>query len=281
MSVTIKPKAIVAAIAAIISISGAQLASAATVYTETNRVAGNEVQTYHTSYDGSLVQTGSIATGGRGTDNGLGSQGAVVLTRSGRLLFAVNAGSDDVSAFAVTPRGLVWVDRIASGGSRPISLTVHADLLYVLNAGGEGNIAGFRIMGNGRLKAIPGSIKPLSSSNAAPAQIEFDREGDVLVVTEKATNRISVYGIEDDLPVGPTALPSVGATPFGFEFDRHNNLLVSEAFGGAAGASALSSYDLDMYPLALETISGSVPTNQTAACWVVPVSYTHLTLPTM
>jgi hypothetical protein len=49
----------------------------------------------------------------------------------------------------------------------------------------------------------------------------------------------------------------------------HNNLLVSEAFAGAANASAISSYDFDDKPLSLESISASVPAHQTAACWVV------------
>jgi 6-phosphogluconolactonase len=242
---------------------------AATVYTETNRVAGNEIQIYRSGADGSLALTGSVATGGRGTDAGLGSQGAIALSGNGRWLFAVNAGSNEISAFAVTPRGLTLVDKVDSDGERPISLTVHHDVLYVLNAGGSGNIAGFNVLDNGRIRAIPGSTRPLGSAASAPAQIAFDRDGETLVVSEKATNSFSIYGVDDDLPVGPTVVPSVGKTPFGFEFDRHDNVLVSEAFGGAANASALSSYDLDKFPLSLEAISASIPTRQTAACWVV------------
>ena len=64
-----------------------------------------------------------------------------------------------------------------------------------------------------------------------------------------------------------TSYASAGTTPFGFAFDNHGHLIVSEAFGGAAGAAAASSYDFDGgVP---EVISASVPTNQTAACWIV------------
>ena len=125
--------------------------------------------------------------------------------------------------------------------------------------------------GYGRLRAIPQSVRPLSSATAGAAQISFSRDGETLVVTEKATNKISTYRVDDGRVSGPTVHASHGATPFGFAFDRRGDLLVSEAFGGAANASALSSYELDDEDDSgsLELISGSVATNQTAACWVV------------
>jgi 6-phosphogluconolactonase (cycloisomerase 2 family) len=46
-------------------------------------------------------------------------------------------------------------------------------------------------------------------------------------------------------------------------------LIVSEAFGGAANASALSSYEIDGGTFPLEVVSGTIGTQQTAACWVV------------
>jgi 6-phosphogluconolactonase len=91
----------------------------------------------------------------------------------------------------------------------------------------------------------------------------------VLVVTEKATNTISTYVVEDDgLTEGPQPQASVGKTPFGFAFSQRGTLVVSEAFGGAAGASALSSYDVSESG-ELEVVNASVGTSQTAACWVV------------
>lgn len=269
MSSAVRRTVTLAALAVMVSMAFTSMSLAATVYTETNSAAGNEVQVYRTGHDGTLTWVHSVATGGRGTDAGLGSQGALALAKNGRWLFVVNAGSNDISAFAVTSRGLTWIDRVSSGGIKPVSLALHGDLLYALNAGDSGNISGFRILWNGHLQALPDSTRPLSSTTADAPQVGFDRDGDVLVVTEKATNKISVYGIDDDVPVGPTVLPSNGMTPFGFAFDRHNNLIVSEAFGGAANASAVSSYDLDEFPLSLDTISASVPVKQTAACWVV------------
>ena len=61
--------------------------------------------------------------------------------------------------------------------------------------------------------------------------------------------------------------PSSGQTPFGFAFGKRDQLFVSEAFGGAPDASAVSSYRVDEDG-GLETISASVGTTETAACWV-------------
>src|SRR2546430_2718105 len=86
------------------------------VYTLTNQVAGNAVAVFNRSADGTLTAAGTIATGGTGTGAGLGSQGAVALSDDGRRLFAVNAGSNDVSVFDVGPAGLSLAGRTASGG---------------------------------------------------------------------------------------------------------------------------------------------------------------------
>src|SRR3989441_7842489 len=132
------------------------------VYTLTNQVAGNAVAVFDRAADGTLTAAGTSATGGTGTGGGLGSQGAVALSDDGRRLFAVNAGSNDVSVFDVGPAGLSLASRTASGGTLPISLTVHGNVLYVLNAGGNGNISGFTISTTGGLNALP-SPTPLLS----------------------------------------------------------------------------------------------------------------------
>jgi 6-phosphogluconolactonase (cycloisomerase 2 family) len=93
-------------------------------------------------------------------------------------------------------------------------------------------------------------------------------DGELLVVTEKASNMIDTYIVDEDgRATGPSVHPSSGATPFGFAFGKHGDLVVSEA-NGVPGGSAASSYDIDEDG-ALELITGSAPTNQGAACWVV------------
>ena len=233
------------------------------VYTLMNLTSGNAVAIFARAADGTLTAAGTVATGGTGTGSGLGSQGAVVLSADGRWLFAVNAGSYDVSIFRVSPAGLALTSRIPSGGVQPVSSTVHGNLLYVLNGGGSGNIAGFALDANGGAAAIPGSRRALSGSAVGPAQVAFSRDGRSLVVTEKNTNSIDVYAVgPDGSATGPTTYASAGGTPFGFAFGLRDELLVSEAAGTA------SSYLLGSGG-SLTVVSGAVSTQQGAPCWLV------------
>lgn len=234
------------------------------VYTLTNEAAGNRVLAWNRATNGSLSPAGSYATGGQGSGNGLGSQGALILSPNNRFLFAVNAGSNDISVFAVGADGLTLVDRVASGGVRPISLTIAKDLLYALNAGEAGNIAGFRVGGDGHLSPLAGSARPLSGSAVGPAQVQFSPDGRVLVVTEKMTNTIDTYIVDAaGIATGPMLHASAGQTPFGFAFDRRGRIFVSEAAN-----STLSSYQVS--PTGeVSTLSASAANGQAAACWAV------------
>jgi 6-phosphogluconolactonase len=237
------------------------------VYTITNAPAGNAVLMWRRGADGALTPAGSYPTGGLGSGAGLGSQGALALSEDGRWLFVVDAGSSEITSFRVGRDGLTLADRAPSGGSTPVSIAVSDDLLYVLNAGGEGNISGFRVKDDGDLRAISNSTRPLSGAATGPAQVSFSPDGEQLVVTEKVTNQIDLYEVgSGGRATGPTVFPSSGATPFGFAFGKRGTLVVSEA-NGAPGASAASSYRLDDGEL--ELVSGSVSTTQGAACWVV------------
>jgi len=241
------------------------------VYTITNSDSGNEVVVYERSANGSLSFMAAYPTGGLGSGAGLGSQGAVILRENGRRLFVVNAGSNQISMFAVRKDGLELLDVVDSGGEMPISLTQHGRLLYVVNAGGSGNITGFRIRDNGKLVPLDGSTQPLSNGGTGdspqPAQISFSNDGRLLVVTEKATNLLVTYEVVSGIAGPPVTHPSAGMTPFGFAFAKRDDLIVSEAFGGATDASAVSSYNVNNNTF--ELLSPSVGTTQTAACWVV------------
>ncbi|OGU00732.1 MAG: hypothetical protein A2W29_12855, partial [Gemmatimonadetes bacterium RBG_16_66_8] len=239
------------------------------VYVLSNGAADNEVLMFARGADGSLgAAPTAYSTGGTGTGAGLGSQGALTLSSDGRWLLAVNAGSDELSVFRVGPHGPALTDRVASGGDMPISVTAHGSRVYVLNAGGSGNISGFTLSPQGSLSAIAGSIRPLSGAGVGPAQVQFSPDGSVLVVTEKATNMILTYAVNGaGQAAAPVAHASEGMTPFGFTFAGRNTLVVSEAFGGAADASATSSYILSGGTLT--PVSSSVGTTETAACWAV------------
>src|SRR3989442_14110665 len=102
----------------------------------------------------------------------------------------------------------------------PISVTVHGNVVYVLNTGGaetNGNIAGYHL-NDGQLSAIPGSVQPLSGVTA-PAQISFNPTGTDLVVTEKSTSKIDTFLVNDQgLASAPNVQASSGGTPLGVDF---------------------------------------------------------------
>src|SRR5437867_11380889 len=148
--------------------------NAGAVYTATNSPTGNQVLVFDRAANGSLTAAGAVSTGGLGTGAGLGNQSGITLTQNHAFLLVVNAGSDEISSFAVGAQGLTFADRIWSGGRHPISVTTHDNLLYVLNAD---NITGFSIGGDGNLTPLAGSTRPLSGANTTPAQIGFSGDG--------------------------------------------------------------------------------------------------------
>jgi 6-phosphogluconolactonase (cycloisomerase 2 family) len=259
--------------------AGGQHGTAApAVFAQTNDPEGNAILVYSRGDDGTLTAGGSFATGGAGAIqpgavvDPLASQGSVVYDRADNLLFTVNAGSDTISAFAVNGLQLSLRQVIASGGSFPTSLAVRGDLLYALNAGGDGAVRGFRIAGE-KLHAINGSTRTLGLGNAnppffldSPGQVGFTPDGHQLIVTTKSHGTIDVFGV---LPDGRLAAgvenPSASAVPFAFDFDADGQLAVI-----SAGASALTSYDVAPDGV-LTRVSGPVADTQQAGCWIAGV----------
>jgi 6-phosphogluconolactonase (cycloisomerase 2 family) len=237
------------------------------LYTMDNAAGANHVLVFQRGESGGLAGAGSFATGGAGAGAGLSSQGSILLSRDNRWQFVCNAGSSEISVFAVSREGLTLADIVDSGGQIPVSLTLRHNLLYVLNAGGgagdKDNLTAF-IFANGKLVALPDSTRALSADNTGPAQVSFTREGAALVVTERLTSLIDTFGVGDDgLTVSHKTFQSVGTTPFGFDVGRENRLFVSEAGSGSASSYAISE-DGD-----LAVISAAVATKQTAACWLL------------
>jgi 6-phosphogluconolactonase (cycloisomerase 2 family) len=239
------------------------------VYTLSNQSTGNMVLAYRRSASGMLTYAASYATGGNGSGGGLGNQGAVIITDDDDVLLAVNAGSNTISSFKITGNGLNLKSTVTSNGDRPVSIAQYGNLVYVLNAGGTGNISGFWLGENDKLTPIPNSTRPLSSATAGAAQVSFVKNGKVLVITEKATNKIITYAVNEwGRPGAMHSITSASPTPFGFAAGRFGNIYVSEAVGGAANASNVSSYHIGMDG-SISLTQGPVPTGQSAACWVV------------
>ena len=118
------------------------------VYTETDNSnpGQNAVIAYRQNSDGQLTQIGSFNTGGTGVANPQGLLGPddsdkeVIASPDGRLLFAVNQGSNSIAVFRVHrdgSLGLVNNTAISSGGTEPVSLAIGDGRLYVVNRGDE------------------------------------------------------------------------------------------------------------------------------------------------
>jgi 6-phosphogluconolactonase (cycloisomerase 2 family) len=228
-----------------------------------NDAQANTVFAYRRLADGSLDAAGEFATGGMGTGASLGSQGSVKLSNDGRFLLVVNAGSNEISIFAVRGARLTLRSKVASGGMMPTSIAERDHLVYALNAGANSNVSGFWLDLFGGLHAIAGSTRSLSVAMPSAAEVAIAPRGLGVVVTEKGTNLIDVFALRVDGMLGDAEThASSGATPYGFDFSSSGTLVVSEATG------AVSSYRLGKAS-AFSTISASVADNQSAPCWVV------------
>jgi len=254
------------------------------IYAMTNDATDNQVVVLSRAADGTLTPAGSFPTGGTGSGtfensaNGLilGEQSPNNLNGSHKYLYATNAGSDSVSVFKVDQDGLTLTDVEPSNGDHPISVTVHHNILYVLNggasncSGGAPSISGFRVSPKGELTLIPGSTRPVSGgANSGCAQISFTPAGDVLVVTQRQADKIDTYLVgKDGLTTGPIVNETTGAGPFGFTFTQRGQLLTTENFGAAPLQGGAASYDVPkdgvLVPLGPTERNGRSDT-----CWIV------------
>jgi 6-phosphogluconolactonase (cycloisomerase 2 family) len=183
-------------------------------------------------------------------------------------LFAVNAGSGEVSVFYVQGPRLVLADKEVSGGSEPNAIAQHGGLVYVLNVGGSSNVVGFHFTPDGHLTRIVNSTRFLTTNNSEGASITFSPDGRFVAVTERATNNIDVFRVQPDGTLAPIVV-NASADPgvFAAKFAPGGALVISET-GPAGGnnASAVSSYAVGSNGT-LVSISLGVPTLGNANCW--------------
>jgi DNA-binding beta-propeller fold protein YncE len=146
------------------------------VYVQTNEPDGNRVLAFARRGDGSLESLGAFATGGRGDGvPHLTSQGSVVVSGDGSRLYVTNAGSGDVSVFAIAD-GLELLETIPTG-TAPKSVAEHAGTVAVLNTGDR------------TLTLLPEQAT-VELPAADPAQVGFSPDGATIVVTDRGTDAI-------------------------------------------------------------------------------------------
>lgn len=237
----------------------------AAVYLQTNQAERNTLLAFERAADGTLKQSGEYETAGAGDGvANLASQGSVVLTGDGGHLLVTNAGSGEVSVFTLGANGPT-LGHARRTGPAPKSAAEHAGLVYVLNTG-DPSLTGFRLGIDG-LEPLPDSTRPLAAG-ADPAQVGFSPDGSTLIVTQRGTNSIVAYPVDQAGLLGdPQVQPSSGPTPYGFAVTRDGVLVVTEAFGAQTGKAAASSYTV--HGGHLTPVSRSIGNGRTAICWAV------------
>ena len=250
------------------------------VFVQNDGLQGNEVIAYRRSDDGALTQVGAYPTGGVGgalegsVVDHTASQNSLTYDAAENLLFAVNAGSNTVSAFSVDGDRLKLDQVVGSGGRFPVSVATDGSTAFVLNAEEGGSIQGYRIS-RGGLVAIPGENRALGLSVDAPAgeqfthtpgDIAFSPDGSQLIVTTKAAGQsIEVFSNPvTDLSAKPVVDSLPGEVPFAVAFDSQGRLLLTET-----GPDVLGSFVLNRNG----TISplDEIATGGLATCWVTGV----------
>jgi len=253
---------------------GPQLALPA-LYTMSNAAAGNQVAAYLRATDGNLSRKGSYTTSGKGLGAGLGSQGSIVFDGKSQRFFAVNAGDSTISMLAIDGDGeLTALSTVASGGKRPVSITAHGGVVYVVNQGDltgtpvGANLSGFQVAGDA-LVPIASSTQPLSATtDVHPTDIAFTRDGKLLIVAERFTGKLDTFKVVGGVAQAGSFQSSAGMQPFAFDFSPEGFLIVAEVGSGAAGGSSVSSYTISDAG-ALTPVTSALPTLQSAACWLV------------
>jgi 6-phosphogluconolactonase (cycloisomerase 2 family) len=247
------------------------------VFALTDNTSGNAVAAYQRAANGTLTPVGTYSTQGLGgvlsgsVVDHTASQGALAYDQGRGLLLAVNPGSNTVSVFYVHGDQLTLSQVLPSGGDFPVSVTVHGDHAYVLNAFGGGSLYGYQIDG-GWLTPLPGSYRALnlgtsaaSAFTATPGQVAFTPDGTQLLVTTKgSTNDVDVFSVGSDgrLSASPTANSLPTDVPFAVAFDQAGHVVLAEAGPSAIATFTLAS-DGKLTQLA------ALDTKQTATCWVV------------
>jgi hypothetical protein len=275
------------------------------VFVMTNSIdqaLGNQIVMYNRHKNGQLSVLGYFPTGGRGSGpsptttvhgfpvpvnaDALASQNALLLNEDHRCLFAVNAGSNTISTLRVFPMvGMQLADVQDSGGVFPVSLALHKDILYVLNSGKDGRLAGFKVEKDCKVVPLAGSKRSLAAFNdafpdpdpvevvTAPAQVSFTPDGAKLVVSIKGGpasslgGKMVVYSLGkgglitgDGVATNFSVAEKTGG-PFGFFFDRNGHVYITHVNSDTVASFRLGKDNT------LTLIDGPKSTGVFAPCW--------------
>jgi 6-phosphogluconolactonase (cycloisomerase 2 family) len=246
------------------------------LFVETDASSGNQILSYRRAPDGTISFAGSFATRGTGataagaTADPLASQGGLALINGGAELVATNAGSDTITVFAVEGTHLTYLQQLGSDGQFPVSIAAQGPYLSVLNAGGAGSVAQFRLVG-GFVDPHSAQVRSLGLANTTPpdylhgaGEVGYTPDGEHLVVTTKAsTSSFEVFSLSGHGQLGTTPVVTAAdnAVPFSFTFDAAGRLVATEASNSSVSVYAVRASG------SLSSL-GTVSDRATALCWI-------------
>jgi 6-phosphogluconolactonase len=242
------------------------------VFVMTNDANKNEVRAFERAANGTLGDSVSYDTHGRGSGgitDPLESQGSLTLSQDHSLLFAVNAGSGSITIFNVHKSGtLNFLSKTPSGGAQPSAIAEFNGLVYVLNSGGAGSLVGFNLSNGGQLRQIKNSTAFLTGTTTGGASLAFSPDGQFLVVTERVANNIDVFHVQPDGTLSPIVVnPNPAPGTFSVAFAPEGAAIVSETGpAGVSNGSAISSYKVNPNGT-VTAITHSLPTFAAGNCW--------------
>src|SRR6266404_218123 len=240
------------------------------VYTIANPEGPNAIAAYERNPEtGELIFLGVYPTGGRGAGRLVDSQSPLVASADGRLLFAINAGSDDISVLATREDGSLEPvgPPVPSRGVAPASLALGNNFLFVANKGDAVNPPNYSSFvvdeRDGMLTRIKRRIILAIGDN--PTHVVLNREGTTLIGVRFGSGGIDSFLVSPRGKLAQIASLNNQRGPFAAVFDpvAGDQVLVADARLPGAALYRVSSDG----SLSARAAVSNAP--ERAACWIV------------
>jgi 6-phosphogluconolactonase (cycloisomerase 2 family) len=251
------------------------------VYVESNRADHNSVLAFRNN-NGTLSFFGEFPTNGKGVFDlslKLGpfdSDQNVMTNAEGTVLYAVNSGSDTISAFRVFANGALSPlpgSPFASGGTNPVSIGISRDTLAVVNKAmdpsrpqlNQPNYTSFSLAADGSIENGPLStnLAPIGSS---PSQADVSSGRRLVFDAQFLGGHLQSFLVDHDGSLIPedfkTVNTSAGPQPLGLWTHPAKPIL----YAGLTSSSKLAVFTFNS--TGHLNFVRSVPNSGKAICWI-------------
>ena len=189
------------------------------LYISQNPNGDNQIAAYiQDTNSGKITLLDQYKTGGKGLTAVHGNSSHALISR-GKFLFCVNSGDDSISSFEIQTGGVLrLIGHYPSGGTTPVSLAVHADVLYVLNqgdagAGKDGQLSALTIATDGSLQAIATAHIDLPAKKL-PVEVLVTPKSGLIGVSLHDGDEIEIFQWSDSMIVAASS-EQIHLPPYG------------------------------------------------------------------